>query len=944
MAFSATIQLIAKHSTDSLTLPPMAAKKKFLLVDAHALIHRAFHALPPLTTKEGIPVGAVYGFLRILMSSLREINPHYVAIAFDSPGKTFRHERFPDYKATRKETPEELKSQFPLVREVMQAFGFPIYAVEGYEADDLIGTVCAQFNDSSVETIIVTGDMDLLQLVDKDTKVLRLHKGIKDTLIYDEALVKAKHGYTPDQVIEYKALRGDTSDNIPGVRGIGEKGATDLLTEYGTVEKVFENVENVTGRSKKPLMAEGALESALLSRELATIAQDAPIEFVLEEAAVGSYDEPAIREYFKKFEFRSLLKELPELPGFQLNEGLFANPEIKAIEEAATEAVNAAEEERKAQFAYNLVQTDEDIAALVADLKKQKVFAFDTETTGLDPLQDDLVGISFSWEEGTGYYVPCGTKVPGNLADVFADPTIGKTAHNVKFDLKVLHHAGVETAGVVFDSMIASFLVSGGKRGNGLDNLAFVEFGHEMQPITELIGKGRNQITMAEVEVEKASWYACEDADFTWRLYTLFSERLKEAGVEGSIQKLFENIELPTTLALVRMEEEGMKLDTEFLAKMSKSLHKRIDALNSKIQELADAEFNVASSQQLSEILFDKMGLPTDKIKKTTKGYSTAAPELEKLKGTHEIIDLISEFREVSKLANTYVDTLPGLINKETERVHTNFSQVIAATGRLSSSDPNLQNIPIRTELGREIRKAFVADRGNRILALDYSQVELRIVAHLSGDAVMTEAFKNGEDIHTSTAAALNDCTIDEVTKDMRRQAKAINFGILYGMGVQGIMRDSGITRPEAKAFLEKYFEVHSGIKEYIESVKESTKATGYAETLFGRRRAFPEINSSNRMVQAGAERAAVNMPVQGTAADIMKMAMVEVDRAIQEGEIDARMVLQVHDELVFEVHKDKVESEAAKIQEIMESVTTLNIPLMVDVEVGMSWGELSDL
>lgn len=929
----------------------MAAKKKFLLVDAHALIHRAYHALPPLTTKDGTPVGAVYGYLRILMSALREINPSYVAITFDSPGKTFRHERFPDYKGTRKETDEELKVQFPLVQEVMKAFGFPIYALEGYEADDLIGTVCAQFDGSNVETIIVTGDMDLLQLVDKDTKVMRLHKGIKDTLIYDEALVKAKHGYTPAEVVEYKALRGDTSDNIPGVKGIGEKGALTLLGEYGSVEEIFKNVEHITGRNKKPLEAEGAKESALLSRELATIAQDAPIEFDLEAARVGNYNEPLIREYFQQFEFRSLLKELPQLPGFQLNEGLFANPEIAAAEESTTEAANAAAEERKAQFTYTLIQTQEEIAALAEDLRGQEVFAFDTETTGLNPHQDDLVGISFSWEDNTGYYIPCGphaphdhlTQVPGAIAAIFADPTIGKTAHNVKFDLEVLHHAGVETAGVVFDSMIASFLVGGGKRGNGLDNLAYVEFGHEMQPITELIGTGRKQISMAEVPVEDASWYACEDADFTWRLYKLFKERLNDSENE-SIKKLFDEIELPTTLSLVRIEEEGMKLDTTFLANMSTTLHKQINSLNDRIQELAGAEFNVASTQQLSEILFDKMGLPTDKIKKTKKGYSTAASELDKLRGTHEIIDLISEFREVSKLANTYVDTLPELINPETNRVHTNFSQVIAATGRLSSSDPNLQNIPIRTELGREIRKAFIAEDGKKILALDYSQVELRVVAHLSGDEVMTKSFLEGADIHSSTAAALNECEINAVSKELRRQAKAINFGILYGMGVQGIMRDSGVSRDEARAFLDKYFEVHAGIKQYIEDVKQRTRENGYAETLFGRRRAFPEINSSNRMVQAGAERAAVNMPVQGTAADIMKMAMVEVDKAILAGEIDARMVLQVHDELVFEVDNDKVESEATKIKEIMESVASLNVPLVVDVEVGDSWGELSDV
>lgn len=930
----------------------MSAKKKFLLIDAHALIHRAFHALPPLTTKDGVPVGALYGFLRILMSALKDVNPQYVAVAFDSPGDTFRHKQYAQYKATRKETPEELKSQFPLVREVVQAFGFPIFAVEEYEADDLIGTICAQFDDSNIETIVVTGDLDMLQLVDENTRVMKLHKGVKETILYDEKMVQVQHGLAPSQIIDYKALRGDTSDNIPGVRGIGEKGATDLLKEFGTVEAVFKNLDTITGRNKKPLEAEGALESALLSKELATIATNAPITFSLDAAKVGAYNEEKIREYFQQFEFRSLLKELPDLPGFQLNEGLFANADIQAMEANTPDAVEDAEQaataQQRSQFDYQLVQTPQEVAALAKELQKQNIFAFDTETTGLDPMLSELVGISVSWKEGTGYYIACGPTVPAEIAALFANKKIKKTAHNAKFDIKVLHQAGVEVHGVVFDTMIASFILSGGQRGNGLDNLAFVEFGHEMQPIEELIGKGKNQLSMAEVDVEKVSWYACEDADFSWRLYKLLSKRIADASKEQkpphTYSWLLEELEIPTVEVLAHMEECGMKIDTDFLASMSKKLHKRINTLIDTIQKIAGTEFNVASSQQLAEVLFDRLQLPTDKIKKTRTGYSTAASELEKLQGTHEIIDLIGEFRELSKLTNTYIDTLPALINPRTDRVHTNFSQTIAATGRLSSSDPNLQNIPIRTELGREIRKAFVADRGKRILALDYSQIELRIVAHLSGDAVMTQAFKDNKDIHVSTAAALNDCALEEVTRDMRRQAKAINFGILYGMGVQGIMRDSGVSRDEARAFLDKYFTVHTGIEQYIESVKTFTREHGYAQTLFGRRRSLPDIHSSNRMIQAAAERAAVNMPVQGTAADVMKLAMIAVHEQIEAGKIDARMVLQVHDELVFEVHKDNIKKAAKQIKAIMENVVDLNVPLLVDVEVGMNWGDLKDL
>lgn len=905
------------------------SKKKLVIIDAHALIHRAYHALPPLTTKRGEPIGALYGFLRILMSALKEMKPQYVAVAFDSAGKTFRHDMYKEYKGTRKETDADLVAQFPLVEKIVGAFGFPIYKEKGYEADDLIGTICDQFdNDGSVETIVVTGDMDLLQLVDKNTKILKLHKGVTDTLLYDTKMVETKHGLTPEQIIEYKGLRGDTSDNIPGVKGIGEKGATQLLQTYGSIENIYKHLDEITGRNKTAL--EGHQTDAEVSKTLATIVRNAPIEFALEDAAVGKYNQESIKKLFQRYEFKSLLPQLNTLPGFELQEGLF-EPKKTAEEEQAAATKKAKDHK------YQLVQSPKEIAHLAAQLQKLKIFAFDTETTGLNAIAADLVGISISWKKGEGYYVPCGTSVPKELAKVFENAKILKTAHNMKFDMEVLHRAGVNIAGVHFDSMIASYILNNGSRGHGLDNLAFVEFGHEMQPITELIGKGKDQISMADVDVEKVSWYASEDADFTWRLYELYAPRIKKEGYE----KLFFDIEMPTIETLTAVEETGVLIDIEFLHEMSKKLHRRIHTVERKIHTLAGVEFNVSSSVQMKEVLYTTLGLATDSIKKTKTGYSTAASELAKLRDLHPIIPLIEEYRELTKLTSTYIDALPKLVNPETGRIHTCYNQTIAATGRLSSTDPNLQNIPIRTELGREIRKAFIAPRGKRILSLDYSQIELRIVAHLAQDKIMMQAFKEKEDIHTRTAAELNDVKPAEVTKDMRRQAKAINFGILYGMGVQGIQRDSGASREEAQFFLEKYFSVHEGIKRYIEKIKKETHEKQYAESIFGRRRALPDIRSNNRMLAAAAERAAVNMPVQGTAADVMKLAMIAVQNEIEAGKIDATMLLQVHDELVFEVDKDIAETEAKKIQRIMEHIYPLDVPLTVEWEVGMNWGEL---
>ncbi len=906
-------------------------KKNLLVVDAHALIHRAFHALPPLKTKEGQQINAMYGFLLILIKAIKDLKPEYIAITFDSKGKTFRHKRYKEYKANRPPTAEELVSQFPLVHEAVEAFGFSSFAVPEYEADDLIGTICQKLEgDTSMNTIILSGDLDLLQLVDNNTRMLKLHKGVKDTVLYDPKTVMEKHGFTPAQVIEYKGLRGDTSDNIPGVKGIGEKGALELLTTYGTIENVYKNLDKITGRALKAL--EGSEEDALLSRELATIVKDAPIEFNLEDTKVDHYDLKTIGAFIQKYEFTSMMAQVKSLPGAELKEGLFADPDEKEEEYDRT---------KDPRFKYTLVDNPTAIKNLAAELQKQQIFAFDTETTGLKPHTDDLVGISFSWKGAEGYYLPTPkNNVPKEIAAILEDASIGKTGHNLKFDIEILGTHGVKVQGTAFDTMIASFLLNAGSRGHGLDHLSFVEFGHQMQPITDLIGKGKDQITMADVPVEKTSWYACEDADFSWRLYTVFKERIDASPMKA----IMYDMEIPTLETLAVMESNGIRINVEFLAQMSKELHKRITATEKDIHKTAGCDFNIASPSQLKDVLFDTLRLPTEGIKKTKTGYSTAASELDKLRGTHPIINMITEYRELAKLTSTYIDALPKLVNPKTGRIHTNYSQTIAATGRLSSSDPNLQNIPIRTELGREIRKAFVADKGNVLIALDYSQIELRVVAHLADDPIMKQAFQDGEDIHSRTAAELNDVELAGVTKDMRRQAKAINFGILYGMGVKGIQRDSGISREEAQLFLDRYFSIHKGIAAYIETIKEFAHENEYAETLFGRQRPLSEINASNRMISAGAERAAVNMPVQGTAADLMKMAMIKVQNHIDDGKIDARMLLQVHDELVLEVAKDKAETVAKQVKEIMENIHELNVPLVVDVEVGLNWGELEQI
>lgn len=938
-------------------------QEKLMIIDGNALIHRSFHALPPtMATKDGELVNAVYGFTTVLLKAIREFKPNYVALTLDKKGPTFRHEAYDKYKATRVKAPDELYSQIPKVKEVVKAFNIPIYEESGLEADDLIGTI-ANTVDGKVEKIIVTGDMDTMQLVNEHTKVYTMSRGLSDSVIYDSAAVKERYGLRPDQMIDYKALRGDPSDNIPGVRGIGEKTATDLLKQFKTLDGLYEFAESEKIKNKENKVKPRILgllkefkKDAYLSKKLATIKCDAKIDFKLSDAVFGDYKKEDVVKIFSEFEFKSLLPRIQDLAN--------KKQETKNIEQAQG-AADKFERNRK-MFKYILVDDDKKFALFLKRLKQQKYFTFDTETSSFDPITSDLLGVSFSWKAGEAYFVKIESrklkaesqkidlfnynkkedksnkiniKWLEELKPIFENEKIKKSGHNIKFDIRVMRNNGIETAGADFDTMVASYLLNPGTRQHNLDALAFAELGHEKISKDDLLGKGRDKITFSEVEAEKLSLYSCEDADFTNRLVAKLEKGLREQ----KLVKLFNEMEMPLVAVLSEIEDKGIKIDIKFLEKLRKEAAGAIKKLEVKIKKMAGMDFNINSTQQLKEVLFEKLEIPTLGIAKTKTGISTAADELEKLKDVHPIIRLIQEHRELSKLLNTYISALPELINKKTGRLHTSFNQAVTATGRLSSTEPNLQNIPIRTELGREIRKAFIADRGCKLLSLDYSQIELRLAAHMSGDQKMIKAFKEGVDIHSATAAEINRVFLKDVTSQMRREAKAVNFGIIYGQGPHGLSRGADIPYVRAKEFIDNYFDVYKDVKKYIDrSIAEAGKK-GYTETLFGRRRHLPEINSSVVMVRKSAERMAINAPLQGTAADMIKAAMIKVREIISEtyknGEV--KMLLQVHDELLFEVQDEAIKEAAIKIKNIMEGIIKLKVPIVVDAKYGDNWGEM---
>ncbi len=952
-------------------------KKKFLIIDANSLIHRAFHALPPLTTKDGQLVNAVYGFTTIFLKTLKELKPDYVACCFDVSKDTFRRQAYEAYKAQRIEQPSELYSQINLIKLLLEAFKIPIYEKLGYEADDIIGTLSArlrpftpkghkslldyggqaQDKKEEIKTIIVSGDLDTLQLVDENTEVYTLKKGISETIIYDEKAVKERFGFGPEKMVDYKALRGDPSDNIPGVKGIGEKTAATLIQEFGSLEKIYQEAqehEDVTptfrsDSSKK--IKESVLKKllahkkeAFLSQKLATIVRDVKIDFNLDDCQVRTFDTAQVIKLFQAWNFTSLIAKIPQAEKVMYEKQGTMFEQSTTNSQQLTKGKNNVTPTFRSDMkkGYHLVDDEKSFDDFIKKLKQQKEFALDTETDGLNPFKNNLIGMSFSWQKGEAYYVPINSPlltkegIKGRLKEILEDEKVKKIGHNLKFDLEVLDKFGIKLQGISFDTMLASYLLNPGTRQHNLDALAFTELGYKTQPITSLFAE-KEKIDLSKVDLVQVANYAGEDADVTWQLYHKLSEKLDDAIITGVLEK----IEMPLIPVLAEMEKNGLKLDIKFLRQMSQKLELRIANCELRIHKMAGVKFNVASPLQLKEILFDKLKISATGLGKTKTGISTAAGQLEKLKGQHPIIDLIMEHRELSKLKNTYLDPLPDLVD-ENDRVHTSFNQTVTATGRLSSSEPNLQNIPVRTELGQKIRQAFIAENGFQILAADYSQIELRIVASLANDEKMLEAFRQGQDIHTRTAAEIFEVAPEKVTKEMRHQAKAVNFGIIYGLGPRGLAQGTGLSYEEAQIFIDKYFDLHSGIKEYIENTIALAHEMGYVETLFGRRRYLPEIQAQHQQLRSQAERMAINHPVQGTAADLIKLAMINIDKKIKSNFVpgEVKMLLQVHDELVFEVKNDLVEPAKKIIKQEMENVYQLKAPIVAEVAVGKNWGE----
>jgi len=906
-------------------------KSKFIIIDGNAIIHRAYHAIPPLTAKNGKMVNAVYGFTSMLLKVWNQLQPEYIAVTFDMAGKTFRHEKFKEYKATRVKADQELYDQIPWIHEVVEAFGLPIYEKSGYEADDVIGTIVHKIAPSppraggeALEIYIVTGDLDTLQLISDNVKVYTLRQGMSDMVIYDEEKVKERYGFGSEMVVDYKALRGDPSDNIPGVRGVGEKGATQLIQKIGGVEEIYKALSSKLKvlSSFKPNVIkklEAGEEDAIMSKELATIDCNVPeVGFKLEDCKVGEFDKDKILKLFQEYEFVSLLKRVPGLSDYKLPSTNYKNKSKKKFDFTEIKKVSESE---------NLIKL----------IKKEKIFACKEVLSGKDILNGELLGLVFVAGD-EGFYVKK-ELLDDKILGIFED----KKLELVGYDLKGLIKAwrtvvatGLDLSSQLFDAKIASYLLNPGTRAHDPASIVLKILGKELPTSTG-----------------QESLFGVDTRSIAQELFLISqtADKLKKDLDKANNLGLFKKIEMPLIPVLAEMELNGVAVDLKKLKELSKQVELEIKKLTKEIYKDAGEEFNIASPLQLREILFEKLELPTEGVKKGKTGLSTSAEQLEKLWEVHPIIKKISDFRELSKLQNTYIDVLPTLINKKTNRIHTTFNQAVTATGRLSSSDPNIQNIPIRTEMGREIRKAFIAEKGNVLVVADYSQVELRIVASLAKDKKMMEIFDQDKDIHQATAAAINGVELDKVTKEMRRAAKAVNFGVLYGMGSYGLSWRAGIPVWQAKEFIKKYFEQFEGVKKYMDQTLEFTKKEGYCETLFGRRRYIPELNSNNYQLRAAAERMAINHPVQGTAADVMKMAMISVHENIKSqrdpfGTLkyknnETKIILQVHDELVLEVKKGEEKKVSELVKKAMEGVVTLNVPVKVDVNWGKRWGEI---
>jgi len=891
----------------------MSKHKTFYLVDGSSYIFRAFFGVRQLSTSKGFPTNALYGFINMLQKVIREEKPDYLVVAFDSPDKTFRHKIYPDYKANREAPPEELAKQFPYFEPLVQAYGLSSVRRPGFEADDIIGTLAKKGIQEGLEVVIVSGDKDMMQLISPNVYMLDTMKNKK---FMDKEVVE-KFGVQADKVVEVMGLMGDSSDHVPGVAGIGPKTAAELIQKFGSIESLYKRIDEVEKKKVKEKL-ERDKENAFMSRELVSIDTEMDLEFNSDLMKPGKIDSAKLKKMFEEFEFVSFLE------GMQ------------------GEVTNSLKIDRSG---YKTILTEKSFNDLIKSLVKKKSFVFDVETTNKRPVWARMVGISFSFEEGNACYLPLVHRYLGSpdqlelktvcekLKPIFEDKRIKKCGHNIKYDLIVMANEGIALDGVGFDTMIASYLLNPSSRGHGLDALTMEYFGHKNLTYKEMVGAGNREIGFDEVEVNRATEYAAEDSDMTWRLKGKLQPQLKD-----STLKLYKEIELPLLEVLAEIELNGVYVDRKHLTELSSKIGKQLLRLEKDIYVLADEEFNINSPKQHSVILFEKLKLPV--VKKTKTGYSTDVSVLELLAAEHKLPKQILFYRQLAKLKSTYVDALPGEIFKNTGRVHTSFNQTVAATGRLSSSNPNLQNIPIRSDMGKEIRKAFTAEGDNMLLSADYSQIELRLLAHLSKDRALKDAFDKGEDIHARTAADIFGSSLDKVDENSRRMAKAVNFGIIYGLSAFGLSRQLNISRKDAKDFIDQYFLLYSKVRGFMDNTIAEARECGYTLTMFNRRRYLPDLKSDNRQVRESAERIAINSPIQGSAADLIKVAMIRLSRNLKKMKLNSKMILQVHDELVFECPvREKKEIESL-VRKEMEEVCTLSVPLVVDIGWGKNWNE----
>jgi len=889
----------------------MPSKPVLYLIDATATIHRAYHAIRGLSTSAGLPTNAVFGFTRMLIKLLQDWSPEYIALCFDSKGKTFRHEMYPDYKATRPPMPEDMRIQLPYIRKVSEGFRLPIIELQGFEADDLIGTLAARAEKAGFSVVMVTGDKDFIQLV---TETVSIWDPMKDKITNLEA-VRRTFELEPGQIVDVMGFSGDTSDNVPGVPGIGPKTALSLIQTFGSMTQVYERIDEVASKSVRQKLADHK-DQAFLSRSLVTIHTDVPLSVHLEDFKALPPDTAALAKLFKTLEFRQLQQEYPVPADLT-------------------------------QKHYAAVMTREELNQLVSTLSGAQILSLDTETTSIDPMKAELVGLSFSVTAGHAFYVPVGHVYPeapaqldlglvlNAIKPLLENPAIPKLGQNIKYDAIVLARYGIHLQGVVFDDMVASYLINPSLRAHSLDQIALDHLNHKTITFQEVTGKGAHT-GFQTVPVESATPYACEDADIALMAREVLLPKLESLG----LMDLLERVEIPLIGVLMRMEMRGVCVDCDRLRLLSKSFESQISEMETRIYAAAGETFNIQSHQQLGQILFEKLKLPTQKKTKMRTGYSTDVEVLTQLAIHHELPDLVLRHRTLSKLKSTYADALLDLVHPESGRIHTSYNQTVTATGRLSSSDPNLQNIPIRTEEGRQIRSAFIPREGWVMVSADYSQIELRILAHCSEDPLLIDAFIKDEDIHSRTASEVFGGLPGMMTPELRRQAKIINFGILYGMGAFSLSRELGISQKMAKTYIDQYFKRYHGVRDYTEQTIALARQTQKTSTLLGRIRLLPDINSQNSNVRSFAERIAVNTPIQGTAADLIKLAMIHMDADFSEKGFQAAMLMTVHDELVFEVPEHEMEAVTTRIRDIMEGVWTLKVPLKVNIASGKNWAE----